>query len=428
MAALTGVLLTALPALGQGVADMQLFAPGETSTYGGGVRPNEGFFFTADYLRMSISASDGAPVGFPSNGRQVWYGPYSHDMAIQTNSLSTDSFTQQWHGGHRLEMGDRWGHHGWHLGGMWLKSHGQEIVASGANMVWEDPPFGLHSHKLLQGYYTLPGSEFPSDVPPEDRIIIVGEDEDDQVLAVLRDLPVTFDDLIAESRVETWGIEWMYTYRLHSNPRGGLFEIYVGARYLEFQDMLSITGQNDVNDEDDDDEEPLVFAGPGASLADSDWFTDAENNIVGPQVGLRWFRTCDRWTLDASGRFFAGFNNQNIYQKGTLGSRLTPGFTYAEDDEGTAGEGRPLLMSPTSFTNSKHASEFSPVVELRVNLNYQLTRAIGVRAGWTGIWMDGIARADALNVYKVPNMGISMANNRQDVFMHGFNFGVLVNY
>ncbi len=353
-------------------------------------------------------------------------------MAIQTNSLSTDSFTQQWHGGHRLEMGDRWGHHGWLLGGTWLKTHGQDIVASGVNMVWEDPPFGVNSRKLLQGYYIVPGTDFPRDVPPQDRIIISeGDDDEDQVLAVLRDLPVTFDDLIAESRVETWGIEWMYTYRLHSNPRGGLFEIYVGARYLEFQDMLSITGHNAVNDADDDDEEPLVFAGPGSSLADSDWFTDAENNIVGPQVGLRWFRTCDRWSLDASGRFFAGFNNQNIYQKGTLGTRLTPGFDYeaADDGDGAAtGEGRPRLMSPTSFTHSRHANEWSPLVEFRVNLNYQLTRAIGVRAGWTGIWLDGIARADALNVYKVPNMGISMANNRQDVFMHGFNFGVLVNY
>ncbi len=152
------------------------------------------------------------------------------------------------------------------------------------------------------------------------------------MLAVLRDLPVTFDDLIAESRVETWGIEWMYTYRLHSNPRGGLFEIYVGARYLEFQDMLSITGQNDVNDEDDDDEEPLVFAGPGSSLADSDWFTDAENNIVGPQVGLRWFRTSDRWTLDASGRSLPVSTTRTSTRRGLSGA-ATPGFTYADDEE-----------------------------------------------------------------------------------------------
>lgn len=424
MAALTGVFLMALPASGQGVADMQWFAPAETSTYGGGVRPNEGVFFTADYLRMSISASDGAPVGFPSNGRQVWYGPYREDMAVQTNSISTESLSSEWHHGQRLEIGDRWGHHGWLLGGTWLKSHSQDIVASGVNMVWEDPPFGVESHKLLQGYYLIPtGGTYPPDVPVQDQILV--GPVDDQVPAVLRDLPVTFDDLVVESRVDTWGIEWMYTYRMHPNLQGGFFEVYLGARYTEFDDMMSVTGENDVDDTDTDPLVALEFITPGASLADSDWSTNAENNIVGPQVALRWFRTSDRWTLDASGRFFAGFNNQNIYQKGTLGTRLTPGFTYEDPEEG---DGRPRLMSTTSFNHSSHASEWSPLVEFRVNLSYQLTRAVGIRAGWTGIWVDGIARADALNVYRVPDMGISMANNRQDVFMHGVNLGVLVNY
>ena len=126
----------------------------------------------------------------------------------------------------------------------------------------------------------------------------------------------------------------------------------------------------------------------------------------------------------------AGFNNQNIFQQGALASEWYPGSKYTSDIEFTPADfqGRPLLMSKTSFTHREHAVEWSPIVELRINLQYQLTRGISIRGGWTGMWIDGIARGSALNVYRLPDMGLDMADNRQDVFVQGFNLGAQLNY
>lgn len=470
MAAFAGVFLLALPAPGQGLPGVQLFAPAETSPYGGGVRPKEGFFFSFDYLYWSTSAPEGEEIGFPGQ-RLAYYGPNDYDAVVQTNSLHTDILQQQWENGERFEIGDRWRHHGWMLGTLRLKSNSSnDIVANGVSMNWDDPIFGAPgapSQQLLKGYYLVPRSTpqtWPSSVPVEDRIMVGPVDPDDAdptivnlpifgpftdgpigyvpVItdfgdeaqpAVLRPLPIVFDDVKVENKNELWGTELMYSYRTHPQNRGGFFEMYFGARYLEFNDLFSVDARNRIPGEPEDpveDEDRVPYWTPGAGLADSYWSTNADNHIVGPQVALRWFRTSDRWTLDTSGRFVAGFNNQNIFQQGTLASQWYPGSKYTSDIEFEPADfqGRPLLMSKTSFTHREHEVEWSPIVELRINLQYQLTRGISVRGGWTGMWIDGIARGSSLNVYRVPDMGLDMADNRQDVFVHGFNFGAQLNY
>lgn len=473
MAALAGVFLLALPASGQGLPGVQLFAPAEYSHYGGGVRAKEGFFFSFDLLYWSTSAPQGEEIGFPGE-RLAYYGPEDTDAVVQTNSLNTEMFQQQWENGERFEIGDRWRHHGWMLGTLRMKTNSSnEIVANGVSMVWDDPVFGAPgapSQQLLKGYYLIPRSdpqEWPSSVPVEDQVYVGPVDPDDseavtEVLpiygpftdgpigyvtvvvdegdsaqpAVLRPLPIVFDDVIVENRNEMWGTELMYSYRSHPQKHGGFFEAYFGARYLEFNDLFDVSAENRIPGENADEdgeqdvEERVPYWTPGAALANSYWHTNADNHIVGPQVALRWFRTSDRWTFDTSGRFVAGFNNQNIFQQGTLASRWTPGSKYTSDIEFEPADfqGRPLLMSKTSFTHREHAVEWSPIVEFRVNLQYQLTRGISLRGGWTGMWMDGIARGSSLNVYRVPDMGIDMADNREAVFVHGFNFGAQLNY
>ena len=436
MAALTGVFLLASPASGQGLQDVQLFAPAEYSSYGGGVRAKEGFFFSFDYLHWSISAPGAAVIGYPSAGRTAYYGPDTTDAVVQVNSLDTSGFTQQWQSGERFEIGDRWDHHGWMLGTLRLKANNSnEIVANGVSMIWDDPPQGSENRRLLQGYYLWPvGVDWPDDTTAEEQIYIYGVDVDEALPAVLRDLPVVFDDVLVQNRTETWGVELMYSYRTHPQNHGGFFEFYAGARYLEFNDLFWVDASNRIPGEesgdDTDPEDRVPYWTPGASLADSYWQTSADNHIVGPQLALRWFKTSERWTLDTSGRFVAGFNSQNIYQQGTLASRWTAGEIYTSDLDAEPSElqGRPLLMSKTTFSHGAHESEWSPIVELRVNLQYQLTRGISVRGGWTGMWIDGIARGSNLNVYRVPDMGLDLTDNRQDVFIHGFNFGVQMNY
>ena len=90
---------------------------------------------------------------------------------------------------------------------------------------------------------------------------------------------------------------------------------------------------------------------------------------------------------------------------------------------------QPTLMGPTSFTNSTHFIEFSPIIEFRVEAHMQLTNIISVKAGYTGIFVNNVARAADMVDYTVPTMGItrSLEGNLQNVYIQGLNLGFEIN-
>lgn len=353
------------------VQDMQLFRPAEISSYGGGARPNEGFFFVFDGLSWALAKPEATTIGFKNLTRNVYYAP--DVMVVQKNTHDTGGLKGEFTEGNRIQFGHMAGHWGWTVESLVLKNQNQTLMASAVDMVFSDPPFGPGGSQLLEGYV----------------------DED---LTILENLPVTFDDVFIRNRLEMWGVEWMCTYRTHPTHQGGLWELSLGVRYLELDEEFTVDGL-------------------GGILNESIWSTEAENHLIGPQAGVRWFRKCGRWSFSTEGRFFAGFNGQNIHQRGTLGTDLVP----------PGGQNLPLAMAATSFSHTNHVNEWSPAADVRVDLKYQLTRAVSLRAGWSGMWMDGIARASNLINYEVSTMGIEMAHNRQDIFVHGPSFGIEVN-
>jgi len=217
---------------------------------------------------------------------------------------------------------------------------------------------------------------------------------------VLGDLPVRFDLVSIRNEVTTWGVELNYIYRMHPNHHGGIFELFFGARYLEFNEQFDVEAI-------------------GGTLDESAWYTSADNHIVGPLLGLRWFRKGDRWTWSTQGSFTAGLNRQNLFQNGFLGSHLDPT---------TPTQFAISRMGPSRFTHTAYIDEFSPIVEVRVDFSYQVTSAISARVGWTGMWIDNIARASNIIDYEVPLMGFDLSRNAVDyVFINGVTFGVEVN-
>ena len=58
---------------------------------------------------------------------------------------------------------------------------------------------------------------------------------------VFRDLPVTFNNVLVEKRVDTWGVEANYLHRFMTSHTGGTFEMFLGARYFEFNDNFCQT-------------------------------------------------------------------------------------------------------------------------------------------------------------------------------------------
>ena len=403
------VLLLASSAYGQETLGYQYFAPADVSTFGGAQEPNEGYFFQFDALYWSISAPETATVGFPNLTRSVSYGPHPltvldplSDIKIETNTLDTGDLKSEFSVGSRFEFGRVEDRDGWFVSIMQVRKQGtkepggEDLSYQSADVVFNDPPTGPLGTQLLEG--PIPAD--PVGWAPGDPVVI-------------RDLPVTLYNITMTNSVETWGVEAMFLHRLRTCHGGGTFEFFAGARYLEFDDTFGIIAGDD----------PGGLTVP-SFLANSSWDTSAQNHIIGPQVGVRWFKKRGRWMLSTEGRFLAGLNCQNIHQMVNLGPNLTPsGSTVTSADQLY----QPTAMSPTAATHVAYAREWSPLVELRLEGRYQITRAISFHAGWTGFWMDNIARANSVINYTVPAMGIDMTRNKQDVLVNGLTLGFDVN-
>lgn len=388
------LLLLAAPCFGQGPQGLQIFALDDESTYGGAPAPNEGYFFSFDGLWWSISPPRVHSIGAENVTRIVSYGPNPTDARTEVNTLDTSQLSGQFSLGNRFEFGRVDDGNGWFVSIFQVRNQEQSYSVSAADVVFNDPPDGT-GQGLLRGNVNNNALSTPPFSPP-----------------VFRDLPVLFNGVTIQETVNTWGVEANYLHRFMTRHAGGTFELYLGARYIEFNNGFNVYTSNDV--------------GTGtvpAFLAGSSWATEAENHIPAGQIGLRWFKKQGRWTLNTEGRFFAGLNCQNISQVVDMGPNLNPGSTGI----GTFTPFEPTRFNHTAATHVEYAREFTPGVELRLELRFQVTRAIAAHAGWTGMWMDNIARASSVVDYTVPAMGVNLANNRENLFLNGVTFGFDIN-
>jgi hypothetical protein len=397
------LLLATAPVFAQGPQGMQIFGIADVSTYGGDQPKNEGYFFKFDGLWWSITPPKVHPIGFPDT-REVWYGVHplfpgdDSDVRIQSNTLDTSVFDNQNRIGNRIEFGRVEDRNGWFVSIFQLRTQDQYFNAPAADMVFNDLSQGPGGDPLLYGNVNNNAATVPPYTPP-----------------VFHNLPVTFYNLLLLNTVKTWGVEANYLHRFRTMHGGGTFEMFLGARYFELNDSFAVrTG-----------------ADPGGNtvpsfLAQSSWSNEAENHVVGPQLGLRWFKTQGRWTFSTEGRFLAGVNIQNIRQTVDMGPNLDPGQISTADGPYYP-PFQPKTMAHTTATHVAYEREWCPAVELRLEACYQITRSISLNAGWTGMWMDNLARASSTIDYTVPAFGVNLADNKEDIFMNGLTVGFSVN-
>ena len=204
----------------------------------------------------------------------------------------------------------------------------------------------------------------------------------------------------------------MYLHRNLTRHGGGTFEWFIGPRFLYIEDTFGVTTGTDSAD-------GVVPSFMGGSA----WGSQAINNIIGGEIGLRWFKKQGRWMFSTEGRFMAGLNRQNINVQSNLVRNPAPGGSTATN---------PLYLGSSAASHQAYATEFSPAVELRLEGRYQFTRALSFHAGWTGIWVDNIARGTSVIDYTVsstgvgyniPAMGVDMSGNKQNLIMNGLTLG-----
>jgi hypothetical protein len=214
----------------------------------------------------------------------------------------------------------------------------------------------------------------------------------------LHKFDVFFDQVTVHNRTTTAGIEAMWTHELTrqhymAKHKNNTVTLSWGARFLRMYDEFDVNAI-------------------GSVLGDSFWDTSFENNIVGPQIGLRWVNERQRWRIQADARFMAAANIANWNQLGLIGEELIPGAIN-----------RLLYARPTAFSHQVRETEFSPVGELRVATTYHVTSAFSLHLGYTGSVVGGVKRAATSVHYSLPEMGYVDAGT-QELIINGIDFGL----
>jgi hypothetical protein len=387
------VLLAGGAVFGQGLRDAQPFAPADEDQFGGGPRAKQGFFIVYDGLFWTISAPREATFGVPSaeqTARPVFWGPGAEASTTQQSTLTSGFLKTDWTGGQRVEFGNIHEHEGWKISYLDLARSTQVVTQDAVQVFFEDRPWGAPpNHLHLEGFTANDALGNPDP-------------------ASIRELGVEYTAVTLRNRIKTWGLEASYLLRTHPMPGGGFFEWSLGARYIELREDFSAE----------------AF---GGILADTLLWSEADNRMVGPQIGLRWFRSNDRWTLSVQGDFTAAVNMQSMRMQGIVGSLLSTDTIPRP----VTSPPLPLAMQPSDFSHMAHMQEFSPIVEVRVAAEYQITSAVSIHGGWSALWIDHVARPSGMIDYtlgETTTLGILTNKNRQNIFMNGLELGVAVNY
>lgn len=212
-------------------------------------------------------------------------------------------------------------------------------------------------------------------------------------------LPTRFTSIHLENKTSTTGVEAMRIWQAALGPRGGVWELFLGPRALYVNDQF-------------------YFDAIGAvGLNGTSFNTDAQNWLIGGQLGGRWSRQVGRVQFGVETRVFAAANYQHVTQTGSIGS-LGQGI-----------DPRAIInvQLPTRFSHTSNQTEFAPGGELRLNLKYQMFRSLYLQAGYTALFVNNIARSSKMNFYSLPSMGIVSENNKSDFLLHGFNLGIVIN-
>lgn len=213
----------------------------------------------------------------------------------------------------------------------------------------------------------------------------------------LHEFNVFFDQVTIRNRTEIDGVELMRMHELstrHKQQQGrwDSLRLTYGARFLSVKD-------------------DYYFQGLGSILGRTTVSTDIENQIVGPQIGLKWTRRDGPWNFIVEARGTAGYNIVDVDQNGIFGEEAIPGALN-----------RSATARTTTSVDGFRFDEFSPLGELRVQLQYRLAESISLQAGYTAKYVGNIHRGGVSTAWNAPDFGVHDLTS--DLFVNGLNLGV----
>ena len=404
--------------------DYEMFAPAETSGYGNGPRAKIGYFGSYERVFWSISKPATATIGSQS---AEGFGPGPGGVVDQFNTNTADTGFLLANGawGNRWELGyvddDNYG---WLVSILDHVSQAQYHVFNGAQVLFNDPG------QLLSGFAPfvdpVTGATIDRDInnnhifgrfgqdigvanpnPPPSTIFFGNPTQPAPVdTGDLVPLVPSFYWLIAKNVTQINGTEVMRMYRAPRLHSGGFFELLYGVRWLQVNDTFLVMGI-------------------GGLLDNSTWSTRAQNNMVGPQLGARFWSQRGRWITSFEAHVMAAANFQNVHQISQIATLLGQNTATLS----TTPQLLPVnLANPIGWVNNAFATTFSPVGELRLNVSYQVTRAVALKVGYTGLVVGNVTRAsNRVDYSQVKLISIAPGGTHQGLFVNGINVGVEIN-
>jgi len=386
------------------VHDMQPWAPYDADPFGAGPSEPEGYFFNYSRLHWSFSKPNTAQFGDAGLVQTVTDGTI---LFPQGNSETTAALQNDFTWGNRLEAGYMNHGEGWMFSMFdvdgWVPGASElnrGVMGINASVQFRDPRTAtvgfdvdgdgtitpaevFTGHPLFGSFVDLDGDGAADDVNM-DGVVDVGD--------VVAPSDV-FTTLTAMQQTDMDNWELNKTIRLKPFHNGSQMEVYYGVRYLRIRDSMAIN----------------LTGGPlDATTINS----VVENNIVGPQAGGRWWCRRGSWRFLVDWRFVPGFNFRGDQQTVFIGSNQMPNAN--------------IHFAPAEAMIQRDTNHFSPLTELRVESDYQITRNVAITLGWTGMFVNRVGRGVNTIDWVLPNGGFR--DEQEHIFAHGVNAGLKINH
>jgi len=456
------------------VSDVQLFAPFDSSQYGTYPRPNVGPWFSYERLFWNIHPPNRTTIGDP-NANQFINLSGSSDSPIQDIDIHSDADTSfinalfRW--GNRFEIGYMTDDDcGWMVTVLKTNPQISRLTNFTPTQVAFGDPLGLDTGYLqslafpghdadlnnngtfgralpnlvasggtgggvtptgpgVNQYNPVIGGTVLNQAGPGDTGLFPNGDRVPLPIVFLPTLTQTINGvttaipaipaLAAQNTSSLTGVELLKVYRYPTHAHGGVWELMCGVRFLQFRDAFDVEAS-------------------GGSLDASQWDSRVENDMVGPEIGLRYTHQRERWTFSSEFRFTAAADVENTQLSGFLGSNIVTNPTITLLQTGVLGQApittlnNPLQNAPqglitTTFTHAQTDIEFAPLGELRVEAAYNITQAAAIKVGYTAMVAGGVSRAAQRIDYVLPSMAITNNNKWDLLFTNGITMGFEIN-
>ena len=365
----------------------QPFGPVDISDYGTGPKAHTGFFFGYERLYWSIGKPPTSTVGDPNAAGYFVesFSPITNQPVLdyETSTINTGMLTAKGSYGNRWETGYMdVNDHGWLVSVIDHVAQTQNFKYLNSTVLFNDP------NNVTQGYVLNPynGILVPVDFIPRYPVSLI------------------------YNRVVLNGTEIMHMYPAHSFT----------TAVTSICSMVRVGSKSTIRSNSP------VRAG----------FTRTPPSGRGcktissvHKLAFRYFRQRGRWITAAEGRFTAAANFENFHQNSQFASTASITNTFSSAIGQTAGTGGflPSNLSPNSSTANNFHTVFAPLVEGRLQATYQVTRAFGLKVGYTFLLVNGMSRAADHTIYNAPAFGLVSAAQRDTLIVNGLSFGVEVN-